>query len=272
MGGVAMPYLSSMAQMGYVTPNIIPNLSLWYNASASSTVVSGVSTANFDVTVSNGTRIGSWIDLSGLGHPANVNGGNSNKPSYTTSLQNGLGAVSYTAASTYNLDINPSTWSNGLAGFTLYVLARPTSLPATAFPLMVSDLSNGIWWNGTNWSAGISAGNRGTVTVTNDTTKFHIYGLVFDGSQTGNANRLKFRYDRAATTLTFTGTIPALTPSNAYWFVGGDNRSGANGGALATTYMDGHIGELMIWTRSLTTSEQHSVELYLNTKWALGYI
>ena len=265
-----MPYLGDMSQQGYVTPNTIPSLTLWYNASASSTVVNGVSTANFDVTVSNGTRLGSWKDLSGLGQPANVNGGAGNKPAYVTPIQNGLGAVSYTSASTYNLDINPSTWSNSLSGFTVYVLARPTSLPVTAFPLMVSDLSNGIWWNGTNWSIGISAGNRGAATVTNDTTKFHMYGLIFDGSQTGNANRLQFKYDRTAQTLTFTGTIPTTTPSNAYWFVGGDNRSGANGGALATTYMDGYIGEVLIWTRTLSGSEITSVEYYLNQKWGLG--
>ena len=94
--------------------------------------------------------------------------------------------------------------------------------------------------------------------------------MVFDGSQTGNANRLNFRYDRAAKTLTYTGTIPATTPSNSNWFIGGDNRGGA-GGALSFKFMNGYIGEIMIWTRALTASEQASVELYLNTKWALGY-
>lgn len=269
MGGIMMPYMADMSQQGYVTPNQIPSLTLWYNASASSTTVNGVSTANFDVTVSNGTRIGSWIDLSGLGHPANVSGGTSVKPAYATPIQNGLGAVQYISASSYNLDINPAAWSNALSGFTLYVLARPTSLPVTAFPVVFSDQSEGIWWNGANWSVGVSVGNRGTVTVTDDTTKFHIYGMVFDGSQTGNANRLNFRYDRAAKTLTYTGTIPATTPSNSNWFVGGDNRGGA-GGALSLKFMDGYIGEVLIWTRTLTAGEITSVEYYINQKWGLG--
>lgn len=266
-----LPYISALGQMGYVVPSSIPSLSLWYNASASSTLVNNVSTANFDSTVVNGTRIGRWVDLSGLGQPANVNGGNNLRPSYATPIQNGLGAVSYTAASSYNLDINPSTWSNSLSGFTLYVLSRPTSLPVTAFPLMVSDLSCGIWWNGTNWNIGHSVGNSGNVSVTDDTTKFHMYGMVFDGSQTGNANRLQFRYDRSAKTLAYTGTIGTTTPSNSYWFVGGDNRSGASGGALSSTFMEGYIGEVLIWTRTLTATELSQVELYLNTKWNLGY-
>lgn len=40
MGGIMMPYLSIKGQQGYVTPNTIPNLSLWYNGSASTTVQS----------------------------------------------------------------------------------------------------------------------------------------------------------------------------------------------------------------------------------------
>jgi hypothetical protein len=270
MGGIMMPYMSTIGQQGYIVPSNIPNLTLWYNASASATVVNGVSTNNFQGAVVNGSAVSKWIDLSGLGQPANTNGGAGRNPTYTIPIQNGLGAVGYVASNQTNLDINPSTWSNGLAGYTVYVMARPTSFPATAFPLMVSDQSSGMWWNGTNWSVGMSIGNRGTVTITNDTNTFHIYGLVFDGSQTGNANRLTFRYDKAAKTLTFTGTIPAVTPTNQYWFVGGDNRSGGSGGALSSTYMDGDIGEVLIWTRTLSSSEIASVEAYLNQKWGLG--
>ena len=94
--------------------------------------------------------------------------------------------------------------------------------------------------------------------------------ILFDGSQTGNANRQVFRYDQAAKTLTFTGTIGTTTGSPAYWYFGGDNRSGAAGGALASTYMDGYIGEVLIWTRALSSSEITSVEAYINQKWGLG--
>src|SRR5439155_946517 len=40
--------------------------------------------------------------------------------------------------------------------------------------------------------------------------------MVFDGSQSTNATRLKFYFNNAAQTLTFTGTIPATTPNTAY--------------------------------------------------------
>lgn len=268
MTGIMMPMMGSVGQQGDVTPINISSLNLWYNASASTTTVNGVVTNNFDTTVSNGTAITSWIDLQGTAGPSNVNGGASKKPTYATPIQNGLGAVLYAAANSSNLDINPTSWAQNLSGFTIYTVARPTSFPATVFPLIATGATNfGMWWNGTNWSIGQSLNNLGTVTVTNDTTKFHIYGLVYDGTQTGNANRLQFRYDKALKTLTYTGTIGANTGSINYFFFGGNNRSV---GATAGTYMSGYIGEVMIWTRALTASEQVSVELYLNTKWNLG--
>lgn len=277
MGGIMMPYMGDMGQQGYVAPNQIPNLSLWYNASASSTVVNGVSTNNFNAAVVNGSSISKWVDLQKLGGDSNVNGGSGKNPTYTIPIQNGLGSVTYNSANGNNLDINPvSTFipGTGLTGMTVYVLARPTTLAAGVWPLTVSDTELGIWWNGTNWSVGQSIGNYGTSTVTNDTTKFHIYGMVFDGSQTGNANRMQFRYDKAGRTLTFTGTIGANTGTGAsapaYFFFGGDNRAKSVNATFTGTYMDGYIGEVLIWTRTLSSSEVSSVELYLNQKWNLG--
>lgn len=263
-----MPYMGSMGQMGYIVPSSIPNLSLWYNGSDSTTTVNGVSTNNFQGAVVNGSTVSSWNDLQNIGGPANVNGGAGKSPSYAIPIQNGLGSVQYTAASSNNLDINPTAWAQNLSGFTIYTIARPTSFPATIFPLVVTgNINLGMWWNGTNWTIGQSLNNYGTVSITNDTTKFHIYGLVFDGSQTGNANRLQFRYDKSPQTLTFTGTIGTTTGLINYFFFGGNNR---NVGATQGTFMNGYIGEVLIWTRTLSASEIVSVETYINTKWGLG--
>lgn len=269
MAGIMLPFLGAASAQGSATPSQLPNLSLWYNASGSSTTINNVATNNFGTAVVNGTSISRWIDLQKVAGDSNVNGGTGREPNYATPIQNGLGAVLYTSANQDNLDINPTAWAQNLAGFTVYVVARPTATPATAFPLTVTDTSLGIWWNGTNWSAGVTAGNRGSATVTNDTTKFHQYGMIFDGSQTGNAGRLQFRYDKSAQSLTFTGTIPATTGTPAYFYFGGNNRVGAAGGALAGTYMGGYIGEVLIWTRALSASDIASVEFYISNKWGL---
>lgn len=269
MGGIFMPYMTGAGQQGYVTPSQIPNLNLWYNGSASTTTVNNVVTNNFDVTVSNGTAIGSWIDLQGVGGPSNYyNGGGGNKPTYAIPIQNGLGSVLYASATKENLDINPvGSWLKNQTGLTVYTVARPTSLPGTLFPLVVADTSLGMWWNGTNWSVGTSATNYGTSTVTNDTTKFHMYGLIFDGSQATAATKLKFRYDKTAATVSYTGAGNTTTGSPGAVFFGGDARAS---GTFSQTFMNGYIGEVLIWTRTLSAIEQSQVEYYLNQKWALG--
>ena len=98
MGGIMMPYLGDMSQQGYVTPNTIPSLTLWYNASASSTVVNGISTANFDVVVSDGTALSKWKDLQAVAGDSNTNGGTGKNPNYAIPIQNGLGSVFFTSA------------------------------------------------------------------------------------------------------------------------------------------------------------------------------
>lgn len=266
MAGIMLPYMSTIGQVGYVTPNQIASLNIWYNASSSATIINGSSTNNFSGAVTNGSSITSWVDLSGAGHPSNVFGGSANNPTYAIPVQNGLGAVSYNSTNSNNLDINPAAWSQNLTGMTIYVVARPTTFPGTVFPLTVTDTSLGMWWNGTNWSIGQGAGT-GTVTVTNDTSKFHMYGMVFDGTQSTNAGKLQFRYDKAGKALTFTGTVGTTTASPAYFFFGGDAR---NSGTFSKFYMNGFIGEVLIWTRTLSAAELSSVELYIDQKWGLG--
>lgn len=247
--------------------NQLPNLNLWYNGSAPNTSVNGVQTQNFNIAVSNGTSVSAWTDLTGLGQNSNVNGGAGNRPKWVSSVQNGLGSVLYTAANTTNLDINPTAWAQNLSGMTVYVVAKPTNFPATKFPLTCSGGTNfGIWWNGTDWNVGQSANNYANVAVSNDTTKFHTYGMIFNGNAADNSSRLQFRYDRASTTLRYTNTISANTGAINYFFFGGNNRAV---GDTAGTFMDGYIGEILIWTRALNSSEILAAETYISNKWVI---
>src|SRR5437867_1431153 len=63
--------------------------------------------------------------------------------------------------------------------------------------------------------------------------------MVFDGSQSTNATRLKFYFNNVAQTLTFTGTIPATTPNTAYTVR-------LAGTAAATDFIDGILDEVRI--------------------------
>ncbi len=72
--------------------------------------------------------------------------------------------------------------------------------------------------------------------------------MVFDGSLSGNANRLKVYVDGVQEALTFSGTIPATTVSNAQNFI-----IGRTGGA--SNYWNGKLDEVRAYNRALTAAE-----------------
>lgn len=254
MAGILMPYVGILGQASglVIAPNNIPNLSLWYNPD--------VNTAS-KVTVNGSNEVTQILDLSGSGHPANSL--NARYPDYATNVLNGLGGVLFNGVDD-NSDINPIAWAHSLSGFTVYTVARPTTVGAAAWPLTITNENLGIKWNGTAWQVGAASG-LGTVTVTNNTATAHIYGMIFDGSATGNANRLRFRYDRAEQTLdygaTTVGTATSGTASTMY-FCG--NRRNA-----PTEYMAGYLFEVLIWTRALNANEITGTEAYIQEHWGI---
>lgn len=77
------------------------------------------------------------------------------------------------------------------------------------FLVAQSSAANGILLSPADYVNG-----RGEVaSVTTPGVPFHLVAL-FDGSQTGNANRLQLWIDGQPKTLSFTGTIPATLPTN----------------------------------------------------------
>ena len=76
--------------------------------------------------------------------------------------------------------------------------------------------------------------------------------FVFDGSQTGNANRAKIYINGRESSLTFVGTIPSTTGTNT-----GNLEFGRRGSEL--TYSKGAIDDVRIYNRVLTAAEVQSI-------------
>ena len=272
MGGVLMPFLGTLAAQA-ASINNIPNLSLWYNSSASQTNVNGTIKDDFQVNpITDGTQVTQWKDLSGVGQDANINNaGGGNGPTYKTNIQNGNSALLYASASKNNLDINPiGAWAKLKAGFTVYVVGKWTTLGASNIQIAVTDANLGHQWSGAYWQVGAAGGLATAQSTTVSTSAWTMHGMVFDGSYTNanqalqNAGRLVYRYMGTQQTLTFSAN-PGTATSNAatVFYVGGNNRNNPK------SYMDGYLGEVLIWTRALSSSEITSVETYLDQKWGL---
>jgi hypothetical protein len=108
-----------------------------------------------------------------------------------------------------------------------------------------------IYWNLSNDTA-----NFGT---SSSLTGWHQYAMVFNGSETGNENRLKCYVDGVQQSLTFTGTIPTKTADT------GTNHLEL--GRQGTTYFTGQLDEARIsntprtpaWIKAehLSTADQY---------------
>jgi chitodextrinase len=88
------------------------------------------------------------------------------------------------------------------------------------------------------------ADTYGTVTL-NDTAWHHV-ALVFDGTQTGNANRLKAYVDGVQKTLAFSGTVGTSTSTSTTPF---------NIGKMSSEYSNGQVDDTWLYTRALSASE-----------------
>lgn len=250
----------------------LPNLEVWYYADVN-TNVGGISS---------GTEVTSWANAGGLtSHPWNSTGGA--RPEWFSNIQNGLGVVRFNSSTigaptgedgdnNERVTINPVPWSSfvggtgALPGATLVVLYRSLST-ASGIRYITgsndSDLQFGQ--NGTTY-VGATAGATFSVNSATVDTAFHHMILTFDGTQTGNANRLKARLDGADVTLTFTGTVGTALAANSGYFYGGC--TGTNSSNVSNFFI-GDLAEVLIWTRALSPSEILAVEQYLTNKWAV---
>lgn len=257
MGGVMMPYLSTLAQAGVVTisdPTVLTSLQVWYNADTDGS-------PNFNTTNGNGGSSSQWQDRSGTGHNANQSGNASVKPKWYSSVLNNLGVLRFDGVDE-KLTINPIAWMQNLAGFSLYVVAKFSNLTGTRVITGTDQSGFKIYHNGTNLAVSTSGG-VGTSVLSADTSAFHRFGLIFDGTGTGNADRLKFRYNGQGVALTYTGTVGTTTSGSATSFNIGVDQTGSAG------WFAGDIAEVLMFTRTLTNGEILSVEKYLKDHWAL---
>lgn len=245
----------------------LPNLEVWYYADVNTQVGS----------IASGTEVSAWANAGGLSsHDWNSIGGS--RPEWFSGIQNGLGCVRFNntgatptgedADTNERLTINPVTYINSKAGATLVILFRSLSTAAGIRYITSTDVGGYQWGqNGTQWIGGFAGATFTVDSITADTNWHHIV-ITFDGTATGNANRLKARLDSTDVTLTFTGTVGTATSASSAYFFGGCTGTGSANNATSNYYI-GDLGEVLIWTRALSTNETLAVEQYLNNKWAV---
>lgn len=236
-------------------PTSFPDMTIWYNADYSGN--------NFNQKLNSGDTFTQWSDKSGNSHNANQSGNTSFRPQWISPVQNNQGVVRLDGVAKF-MSINPVAYLQSLPAFTMFIVAKPSVLTGTRY-LIGSDTNDlTIYFNGTNWAVE-NAGGIGTSTITADTSAFRIFTLIYDGTQTGNANRLKFRYNKSQRTLNFGATTVGTTVSSGIKNV----YLGTNDNKAVTGYFGGDCAEIMLYLRALSSTEITTAEKYFSDHWAI---
>ena len=240
-------------------PNAIPNLDGLYSALVS----------NFQPTnPTDGQSITQWDDSSNAGlHNAGPVGG-SQKPTFENGVGdtiNGYSVLRFDGTSNEGqcLHITGLTDFRSLTGASIFVVAKQSSTQPSANPTLLSmNISNDLMidYNG-HFRAAAATGIGASTTVNDGNAKLH--SILFDGTQTGNSNRLRYHINGVSQTLTFTGTVgTALNAASDILYL-------ASNADTNTTFWKGDIAEVLIYARALTNSEITAVEGYVISKYAL---
>lgn len=200
-----------------------------------------------------------WKDKSAFAHNANPTGGATTRPTVQTAELNAKSVVRFDGVND-GLTINPYTNLVNAPAITIFVLAK---LTATAgYPkLFGQDQSLDMFYStdSNSWRFNVT-GAVATSTGANDSA-WHIHTVAFDGSQGSNATKFRYRRDRAAVSLTYSGMIMnTIGPGNSL-SIGNYN--------AASQFFTGDIAEFLIFTKALPDTEIANVENYLKTKWGL---
>lgn len=209
---------------------------------------------------SDGDTITQWNDKSNYAHNANPTGGATKRPTYQTGELNSLSVVQFDGTNDC-LSINPISDLRGIQKWSMFAVAKFTSTSGNRWISQTDTGDVALYHNGTNMVVA-NAGGTGTSTNTLDTTDYHYFSVVYDGTQSTNADKLKLRIDGSAETLNFGATTVGTAVGTV------DNLNvGCNG--ADTQFFQGFIAEYIVYFDALDATDQSDLESYLTTRWGL---
>lgn len=139
-----------------------------------------------------------------------VRGSGGGRPAYNATLQNSLPGITFTAASSHVLQGELMKCLQGKSKFTRITVFNGVVLShgASGTENTQTAFSGGSYFD-------VVANGAGTNGAYAGAASFLVRVIIYDGTQSTNATKLIVRENKAAKTLTFTGTIPSTTESNS---------------------------------------------------------
>lgn len=230
---------------GTFSPTVIPGLGLWLKADA--------------LSLNNDDLITTWTDSSGNGFDAAGSG--ATNPVYKTNIINGLPVVRLSGSNGFQLAANPSAAEStfDVSQYTIFAVALRTagSCIISKNALIANSTRRKIQINLAATTFSLSAGADGvSVNQTATTSSFNIYTIIGRGNSDHD--------------LVLNGTVNnKVTALNDDPFNNSRVEIGqafSNGAERLT----GDIAEIIVYTRTLNTSDWQGVNQYLSNKYAIS--
>ncbi len=233
----------------------VRDLVLWLDATED-----GASLTSANKQAAEGDDVAKWKDF----NPNSINGFEltaSGTPKYNANKTGGLPGIYFNGTNSY-LKLS-SNFDNSTGEYTIYLVYQPIALPASGavgvimekrnatsaiFPYRLEIDSGGFYRysNSNNFvvygSKKASAGNVDLIRITRSSAG--LVGLEVDSSPAS-------------------GTSASLIRNNDELIIGAQN------GSSISNYVNGRIGEVIIYERDLVASEKTDIENYLYKKWKL---
>jgi hypothetical protein len=247
------PYNSSVGTIvrpfsRYFSPVDIPGCALWMDA-GDTTAVQLI-----------GSTVSSIADKSGNGLTMTAT---STRPAYVSNAQNGLSAIDFSLGSSY-LSTSTTNFEFGTSDFSFCSSRKLHTTSSGLYPIVSKNYGNttNSWllWRNNASSFQVQSYSSSTFNVATSPANV-VANTWFIGSATANRsgnNLLAFANDSS-------GSAAAITTST--------NNVGSLaiqiGGTSTGSMFGGQIGELLIYSGTVTTAQRQQLQAYLAWKWGI---
>lgn len=228
-------------------PETVSNLVAWYDADNAASITKDGSNrvARWD------SRVGSYF--------MQQTGADSLKPIWTDGEVGGKPAIICDGVDDF-LTGARMTEIQGVQGVTMFAVGKLLGM----YQVATAGIRTGMTLNNSDSKSYVSVVNSVSAAANVATDASTVYGLgsmIFDGTQSTNATKLKFWYKTSAKTLDFnTYTVPTTTESNAGSLFD-------LGRFTTSTYVAHKCAEMIVYNKALSDDERATIESYLMAKY-----
>jgi hypothetical protein len=198
-----------------------------------------------------------WNDLS----RTQTSGSLVNGPTYSSANN---GSIVFDGVDDY-VSVPKQTAFVNASQFTMMAWMKRRTLSSKVICYQGADLGSDVsfeLWNDSNVYFEVGDGSNQYASIANTSIDWQYLTMVFDGTQTGNTNRLKCYINGVLLNVGYSGTIPSTSGvSNSVFSIGNSQGVGGN-------FSDGNIAQVSIYNRALSADEVQ--QNYNSTKGRFG--